>query len=298
MPISTLRQISGRAAREFFEDDALSQAAAIAFYSVLSLAPLVLLAVGVGGVVGEDAAVAVEIVRRMEGLIGANGANLARTLLREGATPGRGWVAVAGTGLLLFAATTVFAQVQHSLNRVWGVRVRRGRWLWPLIRTRLMSLVMILVAGFLLLISVLFSSLVGFALARLEWTLPGGDLLWQAAGFLGSLVMSAPLFALIFRAMPDARIAWQDVTMGAILTAVLFSVAKEVLGIVLGRGSLASAYGAAGSIVVLLLWVYFVSILLLAGAEMTQAYARTRDRQIVPKPWAELIPPRPSGTRR
>jgi len=292
MPITTLRSIAGRAAREFFEDDALSQAAAIAFYSVLSLAPLVLLAVSAGGAIGQHAAVADEIVRQMGALIGSNGAQLARTLLHGETAPDRGWLAILGTGLLIFAATTVFAQVQHALNRVWGVRVRQGRWLWPLIRARLMSLAMILVVGALLLGSVLLTSLVAFAQSRLEWNLPGGDLLWQAGSFLGSFVLFAALFAMIFRALPDARIAWQDVTMGAVLTAVLFSTAKEILGYVLGRVPSASAYGAAGSLVVLLLWVYFVSILFLGGAELTLAYARARNREIVPKPWAEIIPSR------
>lgn len=290
MIIFAIPGIIARGIRDFIADDALSLAAAIAFYSVLSMAPLALLAVSVAAAVGEDAAVRDEIVWRVQELIGPNVGQLARVLLDRRFAPGEGRTALVGAGLVLFAATTVFAQIQHSLNRVWGVKVKSGRWLWPLLRTRLVSAALIFLVGVLFVASVVTNSLIGFAIAKLDVILPGGDLLWQTGSFTASLAMTAVMFAMIFRTLPDARIAWNDAIAGAVLSAVMLAAGRELMELYLGLDVLAAAYGGAGSLVVLLLWVYYGSLLLLLGAEFTQGLARSRDRQIVPKPWAEPIP--------
>ena len=189
--------------------------------------------------------------------------------------------------MLLIGSTTVFAQLQYSLNRVWNVRVRRSEALWNIVRIRLVSLGLIFGAGFVLLVSLVVSSAVGFRVTRLE--LSGSPRLWQAANVAASLVVFTLVFAMIFKMLPDVKIAWRDVWAGAALTSVLFAIGKELIGIYLGRSLLASAYGAAGSLVVLLLWVYFASILLLAGAEFTQVFAHMRGRTIEPKPHAEPV---------
>lgn len=290
MQLRDWREVAVGTLRAFVRDGALSLAAAIAFYSVLSLAPVALLLVSAGGLVWDDAAVRSEIVAQSERLAGPAGSKIVETVLRNASRPGGGWMAAVGGALVLFAATTVFAQIQYALNRVWGVRSRPGIRVWPLIRARIISLGIIVTVGLLLLTSLIASSVVSFLETKLtESTLPGGTVLWRIASFGASLVVFAVLFGMLFRMLPDVRVAWRDVAIGAILTAVLFAIGKELVGLYLGRSSFTSAYGAAGSLVALLAWVYYVSILLLVGAEFTQAYARNRGRRITPKPWADRI---------
>jgi membrane protein len=247
-----------------------------------------LLVLGAAGGVWRAEPVRDEIVHQIDGLIGREGASVVAVVMEERAAPpesaGAAWF---GLGMLLLGSTTVFAQLQYSLNRVWRVRVRRSEQLWHIVRIRLLSLGLIFGAGFVLLVSLVVSSAVSLRESRLE--LSGSPWLWQSASFAASLVVFTVVFAMIFKMLPDVRIAWRDVWVGAALTSVLFGTGKELMGIYLGRSLLASAYGAAGSLVVLLLWVYFASILLLGGAEFTQVFAHVRGRSTEPKPHAEPV---------
>lgn len=290
MKRSTLRRMIVRTARQMSGESALSLAAAIAFYSALSLAPLLLLLVGVAGTLWEQAEVQREIVRQVEALIGPEGARLVTLVLDGASRPGGGPAAVlVGAVLVLFGATTVFSELQYSLNRLWGVQVRSGHNVRRILWTRLTSLGLILALGFLILVSLVLSSAVSFVTSRIEIDLPASAFLWRAADLLGSLALYAVAFGTIFKTLPDVKIAWRDVTMGAVLTAILFSAGKGAIGFYLGRNLLISAYGAAGSLFVLLLWVYYTSILVLAGAQFTREFAREHGRDLEPKDYAERV---------
>jgi len=287
MPLITLGTVIARTARQLVEDGAIRLAAGIAFYSVLSLAPLLLLVTWVAGGLWHVEPVRDEIVRQVDDLMGQAGAHVVRDVMDQALPTDGDSAAWFGMGMLLFGATTVFAQLQYSLNRVWNVQVRRGAQMWHVIRVRLVSLGLILGAGVILLGSFVASSAMKLHVPRL--VLFGMPRVSQLANLVVSFVVLTLVFATIFKVLPDVKIAWRDVWVGATLTSVLFGIGKELIGSYLARSLLASAYGAAGSLVVLLLWVYFDSILLLAGAEFTQVFARMRGRSIEPKAHAESV---------
>jgi membrane protein len=194
---------------------------------------------------------------------------------------------VAGIVTLLVGATTVFAQLQSALNQIWDVKTpvktvaRRGLF-WDLIRTRLLSLALILVVGFLLLVSLVVSAGLAALQDYLVTGLPGGGTLWQTANFLVSLLVISVLIAMVYRLLPDVRLDWHDVWVGALTTAVLFGVGKSVIGVYLGHASIGSSYGAAGSLVVFLVWIYYSSLIMFLGAEITFVYAQHRRRRVRP----------------
>jgi membrane protein len=192
---------------------------------------------------------------------------------------------------LLLGASGVFGQLQDALNTVWGVEPKEGRWVWGFIKDRFLSFVAVLGTGFLLLVSLILSS----ALAALgKWfsgLLPIPEAVLQVLNFLVSFVVITGLFALIFKLLPDAKVAWRDVWIGAALTAALFTIGKFTLGVYLGKSNVASGYGAAGSLVLVLLWVYYSAQILLYGAEFTQAYANLAGERIVPAPDAKVTDP-------
>lgn len=268
-----LRQV----AEATIEDDVPGMGAALAYYTVFSMAPLLLIVIAVAGLAfGADAARG-EIQAQLQGLLGDGGAQLIQGLLVSVSAPSEGFTATAvGLGLLFVGATTVFAALQGSLDRIWqvsGPSPMGG--LYGLLRARLLSFGMILAVGFLLVVSLLASAILAAVNRRWEDAFGG----WQAAlvlvNALGGFGLVALMFGLIYRFMPRARVAWSDVWLGALLAALLFTVGKLLIGAYIGRSGLASAYGAAGSLVVVLLWVYFSAQILLVGAEFTQAYART-----------------------
>jgi len=287
MPLITLGSVIVRTGRQFVEDGALRLAAGIAFYSVLSLAPMLLLVVWVAGGLWHADPVRDEIVRQVDDLMGSEGARVVRDVMDHALPTNGDSAAWLGLGMLLFGATTVFAQLQYSLNRVWNVQVRRGAQMWHVVRVRLISLGLILGAGVILLGSLVASSAMSLRVSR--FVLFGSPRLSHLANLVISFVVLTLVFATIFKVLPDVKIAWRDVWVGAALTSVLFGIGKEMIGSYLARSLIASAYGAAGSLVVLLLWVYFDSILLLAGAEFTQVFARMRGRSIEPKAHAEPV---------
>jgi membrane protein len=264
-------------AQATIEDDVPGMGAALAYYTVFSMAPLLLIVIAVAGLAfGADAARG-EIQAQLQGLLGDGGAQLIQGLLVSVSAPSEGFTATAvGLGLLFVGATTVFAALQGSLDRIWqvsGPSPMGG--LYGLLRARLLSFGMILAVGFLLVVSLLASAILAAVNRRWEDAFGG----WQAAlvlvNALGGFGLVALMFGLIYRFMPRARVAWSDVWLGALLAALLFTVGKLLIGAYIGRSGLASAYGAAGSLVVVLLWVYFSAQILLVGAEFTQAYART-----------------------
>lgn len=265
--------------RAYWNHRPMELAAALSYYTLLSLAPLVLMAVGVAGLVFERTAVEEKLVAEMRDLVGAAGAEVTRAVLRRAQDAEQETLSlVIGLAVLLVGATTVFVQLQGTLNRIWRVESNATHGLvWGFIKERLLSIAMVLAIGFLLLVSLVVSA--GLA-ALADSTRPvvgEGLLLLVGINTLSSLVVTTLLFALIFKVLPDTRVTWDDVWFGAITTSVLFTLGKAVIGLYLGRAGIGSAYGAAGSLVVMTVWVYYASLILFFGAELT--YFRSRSRR-------------------
>jgi membrane protein len=274
--MTTLKQL----AREYWANRPMELAAALSYYTLLSLAPLVLMAVAVAGLVFERATVESRIVTEMRLLVGSEGSQVVETVLRNARDPAKGTLSVVvGGAVLLFGATTVFVQLQNSLNRIWkveeGPRAKAGV-LWIFVKERLMSLAMVLAVGFLLLVSLVISA----AVAAFGETALGGlsrpGVALETLNLTVSLVVVTLLFATMFKVLPDTRVAWRDVWVGSIITSLLFTAGKILIGLYLGRTSIGSPYGAAGSLVVMTVWVYYAAMIVFLGAELT--YMRSKRR--------------------
>jgi membrane protein len=266
-----------RAAVRFGEVKAPRLAAALAYYTVFSLAPLLVIVIAVAGLVyGSDEARS-QLVGLLEQHIGPRASDLIETMIQRTAETGSGVIAtVIGVATLLLGATTIFAQLQGALNEIWGVAADRSRGLASLLMTRLRGLGLVLVLGFLLLISFLLQAALNVVMSNFAGVLPGGDWIWYLLNQLLTLALVASVFAGLFKVLPDVDLHWGDVWTGAILAAVLFKIGEVLIGLYLGMSGVRSTYGAAGSLVVLLLWIYFSSQILLFGATFTRATARDR----------------------
>jgi membrane protein len=271
---TTISRLLAETVREWREDHADRLAAALAYYTMFALAPLLIVVLAIAGVVFGDEAARGALGHQIQGLIGGDGAALIEDMVAAARRPAEGrMAALLGFGLLLFGATGVFGQLQDALNTIWEVVPRADRGLWRLIRTRFLSFTMVLGTGFLLLVSLVLST--GLTALQDAWgpTSEPAVWLWQGLNMLLSLALTTLLFGMIYNILPDVDIAWRDVWLGALITAVLFGVGKQAIGLYLGHSSVASAYGAAGSLVVILLWVYYSAQILFFGAELTQVYA-------------------------
>jgi membrane protein len=257
-------------------------AAALAYYTVFSLAPLIVISIAIAGAVfGEDAARG-EIVRQIEGLIGRPGAEVVQDIIQNTSEPSSNRLAaIFGIVTLFIGATGVFGQLQDALNQIWGVpqqlQQQDQRW-WSVIalviRRRFISFLMMLGTGFLLLVSLVTSTVLALIASIVGDLIPGFGFLTQTLNFIVSLGIVMLLLALIYKVVPDAPVAWTDVSLGAGITALLFTFGKLVIGLYLGNSTVASPYGAAGSLIVILIWVYYSAQILFLGAEFTQVYAR------------------------
>jgi membrane protein len=276
---------------------ASAQSAALAFYTIFSLAPVLVVVIAVAGAVFGEDAVRGQIFAEFQGLMGADAAHLVQEVLRSAARPDSGRIAtLLGVGTLLFGATAVFVQLQDSLNRVWGVAPKPGAVFTTLLRKRLLSFAILLGVGFLLMVSLVMSAALSVLSARLEALLPVSLGLLQVFNFLLSFILITLLFALIYRLLPDVRLDGRDVLLGAVATSLLFVLGKTLIGLYLGRTSVASAYGAAGSLVVVLLWVYYSSIVFFLGAEITWVYSQEkRTHQAPPEEGAMRVPTELAG---
>ena len=261
----------------WLEDRAASMGAALAYYTAFSIAPLLIIAIAVAGIVfGRDAAQAA-VVGQLSGLLGEAGGNAIAEMLKSTADFGSSILAIViGVGALILTATTAFVELQDDLDRIWKAKPRAGSGLLNLIRSRLLSLGMVLAIGFLLAVSLVLSA----AVAALGNSLLGGaEFLLQAITFLGSFAVITVLFAMIYKVLPNVEVAWEDVWIGAAITALLFDIGKLLIGLYIGKSSVASSFGAAGPFVVLMLWIYYSTQIFLLGAEFTNAYAHRHDAQ-------------------
>ena len=293
MYLRRLGTVLAKAANAWMDDHAQSMGAALSYYTIFSLAPLLLIAISVAGLVfGQDAAQGA-VVDQLRGLIGQNGAQAIQDLLKNVSRPSSGIVAtVVGLAVLVIGATSVFAELQDDLNRIWQVPVRKkvSSW-WAFLRTRLLSIGMIFAMGFMLLVSLAASAAFDAFASWSTSALVGWEGFAHGVNFAVSFVLTTALFAMIYRFMPQATIEWRDVGIGALVTALLFSVGKFLIGVYIGKSALASGFGAAGSLAVLLAWVYYSAQIFLFGAEFTWAYAHAfGSRQDAPETPAAVVP--------
>ena len=274
----TYRDILGlikTAAINWVDDYAQSMGAALAFYMMFSIAPLLLIVISVAGFFFGEEAARGEIFGQLHELLGASGAHAVQSLLESAGKPAENLLtAVLGLLFLYIGATSVFAELQDALNRIWKVPTKpEGSGLWRLVRARLLSFGMVLGIGFLLMVSLAFSA--GLA-ALSRWWEP---LMMGWAGVVRTLelalsvVLATAVFAMIYKTMPRARIAWKDVWIGAIVTSMLFVLGKFLIGAYIGKSGISTGFGAAASLVIVLLWVYYSAQIFLFGAEFTWAYA-------------------------
>lgn len=266
---------------DWWADDAPRLAAALSYYALFSLTPLLVIVISVAGLVYGREAVQGDLVGQIAGLVGRDGARAIEDLIATANHPTESVIAtIVGLIFLLLGAGGVLLQLQTALNRIWNVETPPSNGVWGFVRTRVMSFVFVLSIGFLLLVSLSVSAFL-VAVQRFASTLiPGTEAVWILVNVVASLAVITLLFGLLFKYVPDAVIAWSDVWVGAAFTAVLFTGGKFLLGLYLGRASFASAYGAAGSLVVVLVWIYYSAQILFLGAEVTQVYARTRGSRI------------------
>ncbi len=278
------------------QDKASRLAAALAYYTIFSIAPLLILVIAIAGLFFDATAVREQLMGQVQSLVGSDGADFLRTALDNANRPGQtsGWIATfVSVVLLLVGATGVLVQLQTALNDVWDVEADPDRGLGNVVRKRLLSFGMILVIGFLLLVSLVISSVISGFSDYFNALAPGLDSLVQLLNFVMAFCITTLLFALIFKYVPDVIISWGDVWFGAVVTALLFSIGKFVIGLYLGNSSFGSSYGAAGSVIILLVWIFYSAQILFFGAELTQVFAQRFGSKIRPNRFAVSQEPAP-----
>ena len=262
---------------EWQQDKVDRMAAALAYYTLFSIAPLLVIAVAVAGAVFGQEAARGEVVTQIQGLLGKAGAEVVQTALANTQNPqaGNGIVpTLISTLVLIFGASGVFVQLQDSLNAVWNVEVSSKAGVKAVVRKRIFSFAMVITIGFILMVSLVVSAGLAALSTFTNQLFPALASLWRLLNLVISLGTFTFLFALIYKYIPDIKIAWRDVLVGAAFTSVLFSIGKELLGLYLGNGAFGSTYGAAGSLVTVLAWIYYSVQIMLFGAEFTQVYTR------------------------
>lgn len=304
-PPTALWDLGKRAVAAWIDDKASRLAASLAFYTLLSIAPLLVLLVSALGLLYGDEAARGEIASQISAVVGPQASRGVEELIAHARSPGQGALGTAlGVAVLLFGASGVFGELQDSLNTVWEVETKPGRGIVGIIRARFFSFSMVLGVGFLLLVSLVISTLLSALGHAITPNTPGLSALWELLHALIGFFGITALFALIFKVVPDVRVAWRHVWMGAAVTALLFTIGKSLLGLYLGRATVSSLYGAAGSLVVLVIWVYYSAQILLLGAEFTQVYATAMGAGIEPNDEAVRVykssggaPPSTEGAR-
>lgn len=300
--MATAKQGMARAAFEllkttgtdWWSDKSPRLAAALAFYTVLSLAPLLIIVVSVAGLVlGEDRA-RHELAEAFQGMVGAQASDAFDAITSRPHRSSSIVGTVVGVVVLLVGASGVFGELQSSLNEIWEVEAKPGQGWRGLVRDRIFSFGMVMSVAFVLLVSLVVTAVLTAVGSTVSASLPGGPVLWKVVDFAVGLAANTAIFAAIFKVVPDAEVRWRDVWIGALFTAVLFTIGRMLIGIYLGHSSVGADYGGAGSLVAVVVWVYYSANILFLGAEFTQAYAARYGSRIVPDADAVAIPPVPS----
>lgn len=289
MKIKAIPRLFKAAFADWGEDKASRLAAALAYYTVFSLAPLLVISVAIAGLVFGREAAQGQIESQIQSLVGQQSAEAIQGMIANTSSAKSGILAsVVGIITLLFGAAGVFGQLQDGLNTVWEVEPKPGRGLIGILKDRFLSLTMVLGVGFLLLVSLVVSAALAALTNVVGALLPLSTVMLEIVNFVISFGVITLLFAMIYKTLPDVEIGWSDVWIGSAITAFLFTIGKILVGLYLGRSSIGSAYGAAGSLVVILVWVYYSAQILFFGAEFTQVYANQYGSRI--KPDKDAVP--------
>jgi membrane protein len=283
---SNLPHIFKLSYQDWKEDKASRLSAALAYYTIFSLAPLLIIVIAITGLFWQQQAVQEQIMSQIQGLVGAEGSRFVSDLLTSASNPARGVTAtILGIITLVFGALGVFNELHNALNTIWNVKEDEPKGFLEAVKKtifdRFLSFTMILGIGFLLLVSLVISAGLSAFQQTIGNAFPLSEFIWQMINLVVSIGVISILFALIYKFLPDAEIAWRDVWLGAFVTAALFSIGKLLIGIYLGNSAVASSFGAAGSLVLLLVWIYYSAQILFFGAEFTQVYANNYGSRIV-----------------
>lgn len=284
---------------EWSADKAPRLGAALAYYTIFSIGPLIIIAITIAGLVLDNTVAQDQILSQIQGMVGDKGAEAIRAMIEAARKPVTSTVAtILGVITLIFGAAGVFIQLKDALNTIWNIKPKIGAGIGGFVRSYFLSFTMVLGIGFLLLVSLLLSAGLAAVGQYFKGRFPGLNFLMQALSLIVSFGLVSVLFALMFKFLPDVRVSWHDVWLGAILTSALFVFGKFALGMYLGNAQIGSAYGAAGSLVIMLLWVYYSSQILFFGAEFTQVYANYCGSRAAENPHAVLPPARQLKTRK
>lgn len=274
----------------FFENKPFQLAAALSYYTLLSMAPLLLLLTGLAGLAFGEATAQAQLLRYVDTMVGPQEADVVRALMAQAGNHDAGVIStIVGTLVLVVGATTVFAHLQAALNQIWNVRTAPARnVVWRLLGSRVLALAIVLGMAFVLLVSMALSVVLAAAQHHLSQLFPGADIAFRVAGALVSFGVLIALIALLFKYVPDALIAWHEVLAGALITAALLTAGKFVLALYLARLRYSSA-GAAGSIILIVVWVYYSALILFLGAQITREVACRFGKPIQPKAYARRL---------
>ena len=267
--------------KEYQEDNISRLAAALAYYTIFSLAPLLIIAISVAGFIWSQRAAESQVLAQMESLLGPQGTNFIQSLLDNASSHLQGgggvFTTVIGVGVLIFGSVKAFRELREALNTIWDVETPKQKGLWnsikAVIKTDVLSFAMVMGVGFLLIVSLIFSTLLSTLGGILKNSLPLPNVWMAILNNLVTLFIFTIVFSILFKYLPQTRIAWGDVTLGGFVTALLFLAGKALIGLYLGNSSIGASFGAAGSLALLLVWIYYSAQILFFGAEFTQVYA-------------------------
>lgn len=274
------------------KDNATVWCAAIAYYTLFSLGPLLLLIISVIGLLFTKTSIEKDVYSQLQGLLGNNGANMLHTLIQRTEKPSASFTGtIIGTIILIVGAAGVFGQLQQMLNKIWNVKQKPKTGIMPLVFNRILSFSMIGVIAFLFLVSLIASTTIASIATYFDRLLPFSPILLGSIDVIFSFCIITLLFAFIIKVLPDVQIPWRNVWIGSLLTSLLFTIGKELIGLYIGHNDVVSEYGAAGSLIVLLLWVYYSSQILFFGTEFTKQYMLAKGGKIIPSKYAVLNTP-------
>jgi len=276
---------------EFFDDNVLKYSASLSYYTVFSLAPMLIIIISICGFLFGREAVQGQVYNEIKDLVGADAAfQIQDTIKNIHLTKDTPVATIVSIVVLILGGTAIFGEIQDSLNKIWGLKVKTKKAWWKLVLSRLLSFSLVISLGFVLMVSLLLNALIALVGNHLNKLVSGiGKVFIPVIDNLLTFIITAIVFAVIFKVLPDAKIKWKDVSVGAFVTAVLFTLGKIAIGWYLGRSNMATIYGAAGSVVIIMVWAYYSSLILYLGAEFTKVYAKEFGTRIQPSDYSEWI---------
>lgn len=289
-PVKNFFKLLVQSAKDFSSDNAMKFSASLSYYTAFSIAPILIIIIGVVGIFFGREAVQGEVYRQFAGLIGPSAAELMQEAIQNMELSGKSWVAtVVGVVTLLIGASGVFAELQDSLNKIWSLKAKPGRGIWHYVTNRLISFSMVLTLGFLLIVSLLVNTVINLLSERFFAMYDAWAWVTHILNLAVMVAIVTALFAFMFKFLPDAKLKWRNVWHGALFTSVLFLLGKFAIGYYLSSSSVATSFGAAGSLAILLAWVYYSSAILFFGAEFTKNYSISRGHKIRSDEYATFV---------